>query len=188
MESFGVSLFSIDYNNPLDKNSLWKLNYYHYVKNDVKNIRGIVLSRNPGYASHRYPIMWSGKTKVNWNTLNLLPRYNLQGYNIGVSFIAHPIGGYSGGIEEDELYLRYIQFACFSPIFLLASEGGKYYKREPWKWNPIIEEHIIEYMKLRYRLIPYLYSESYDYDGDGIVTINDLVIAGIDVNKKYRIS
>lgn len=32
------------------------------------------------------------------------------------------------------------------------------------------------------------YSESYDYDEDGIVTINDLVIAGIDVNKKYRIS
>ena len=57
-------------------------------------------------------------------------RYNLQGYNIGVSYIAHPIGGYKGGIEEDELYLRYMQFACFSPIFLLASEGGKYYKRE----------------------------------------------------------
>ena len=115
--------------------------------------------------------MWSGKTKVNWTTLNLLPRYNLQGYNIGVSFIAHPIGGYAGGIEEDELYLRYIQFACFSPIFLLASEGGKYYKREPWKWNPIIENHIVNYMQLRYKLIPYLYSESYNYHktGHGII-------------------
>ena len=51
--------------------------------------------------------------------------------------------GYQGGIEEDELYLRYIQFACFSPIFLLASEGGKYYKREPWKWNTIIQNHLL---------------------------------------------
>ena len=171
LEGSGVGVFSIDYNNPLDKVNLWKLNHYHYGRNEVRNQRGLILSRNPGIASHRYPIMWSGKTKVNWTTLNLLPRYNLQGYNIGVSFIAHPIGGYSGGIEEDELYLRYIEFACFSPIFLIASEGGKYYKREPWKWNTIIKNHIIFYMNLRYRLIPYLYSESYNYHktGHGII-------------------
>lgn len=167
LEYLGVNIFSIDYNNPLDKINLWKLNHYHYGRNEVRKARGLVLSRNPGIASHRYPVMWSGKTKVNWTTLNLLPRYNLQGYNIGVSFIAHPIGGYSGGLEEDELYLRYIQFACFSPIFLLASEGGKYYKREPWKWNTIIENHIISYMNLRYKLIPYLYSESYNYHKTG---------------------
>ena len=171
LESLGVSIFSIDYNNPLDKINLWKLNHYHYGRNELRNQRGLILSRNSGFASHRYPIIWSGKTKVNWTTLNLLPRYNLQGYNIGVSFIAHPIGGYSGGIEEDELYLRYIQFACFSPIFLLASEGGKYYKREPWKWNSIIQNHITYYMNLRYKLIPYLYSESYNYHktGHGII-------------------
>jgi len=171
LELNGVNIFSIDYNNPLDKINLWKLNHYHYGRNEVKNQRGLILSRNSGFASHRYPIMWSGKTKVNWSTLNLLPRYNLQGYNIGVSFIAHPIGGYRGGIEEDELYLRYIQFACFSPIFLLASDGGKYYKREPWKWNKIIENHIVSYMNLRYKLIPYLYSESYNYHktGHGII-------------------
>jgi len=171
LEALGTSIFSIDYNNPLDKINLWKLNHYHYIRNEEKNQRGLILSRNPNFSSHRYPIMWSGKTKVNWKTLNLLPRYNLQGYNIGVSFIAHPIGGYSDGIEEDELYLRYIQFACFSPIFLLASEGGKYYKREPWKWNTIIQNHITYYMNLRYKLIPYIYSESYNYHktGHGII-------------------
>lgn len=171
LESLGVSIFSIDYKNPLDKITLWKFNHYHHGRNEIKNQRGIVLSRNSGYASHRYPIIWSGKTKVNWTTLNLLPRYNLQGYNMGISFIAHPIGGYEGGIEEDEFYLRYIQFACFSPIFLLASEGGKYYKREPWKWNSIIQNHITFYMNLRYKLIPYLYSESYNYHktGHGII-------------------
>lgn len=171
LESLGVDIFSIDYNNPIDRINLWKFNHYHHGRNDVRNTRGLILSRNSGIASHRYPVVWSGKTLVNWTTLNLLPRYNLQGYNMGLSFIAHPIGGYSGGIEEDELYLRYIQFACFSPIFLLASEGGEYYKREPWKWNSIIEGHIKSYMNLRYRLIPYIYSESYNYHktGRGIV-------------------
>jgi len=171
LDSLGISLYSIDYNNPLDRLGLWKINHYHYGKNEIKNERGLIISRNSGIASHRYPIIWSGKTKVNWTTLNLLPRYNMQGYNMGISFIAHPIGGYYGGIEEEELYLRYIQFACFSPIFLLASEGGEYYKREPWKWNSIIKGHIISYINLRYKLIPYLYSESYNYHktGKGII-------------------
>ena len=38
--------------------------------------------------------------------------------------------GYYEGIENAELYLRYIQFGVFNPIFILASEGGKYYKRD----------------------------------------------------------
>lgn len=169
--SQGVNIFSIDYNNPKDPMTLWKFNHYHCGLEEIRNRRGLVLSRNSGIASHRYPVLFSGRTIVNWTTLNLLPRYNLQAYNMGLSFIAHPIGGYHGGIEEDELYLRYLQFACFSPIFLLASDKGKYYKREPWKWNPIIEEHITYYMNLRYKLIPYLYSESYQYHqtGHGLV-------------------
>lgn len=163
----GIDIFSIDYKNSNDKINLWKLDHYHSGAMVMRGKRNLTLTRNHGISMHRYPIMWSGKTKVNFHTLNLLPRYNLQGYNVGVSFIAHPIGGYSGGIEEDELYLRYIEFACFSPIFLLASEGGLYYKREPWKWNYILKEHIRYYMNLRYKLIPYLYSESYKYHKEG---------------------
>ena len=163
----GVGIFSIDYNKETDKNNLWKLDHYHTGMMVMKDKRNLTLTRNHNISIHRYPIIWSGKTKVDFHTLNLLPRYNLQGYNIGVSFIAHPIGGYSGGIEEDELYLRYIEFATFSPIFLLASEGGIYYKREPWKWNYILKEHITKYINLRYKLIPYLYSESYKYHKEG---------------------
>ena len=171
LEQNGVKLFSIDYNNPQDRLGLWKFNHYHFGKSVLRNERGLVLSRNSSIASHRYPVIFSGKTLVNWTTLNLLPRYNLQAYNIGVSFIAHPIGGYTGGIEEEELYLRYIEFSCFSPIFMLASEGGKYYKRELWKWNPITRNTIIKYMNLRYKLIPYIYTESYYYHqtGEGLI-------------------
>ncbi len=169
--NLGIEIFSINYNNRLDKENLWKLDHYHSGNLKMKGKRTIILSRNHNIAMHRYPIMWSGKTKVNWNILNLLPRYNLQGYNMGISYIAHPIGGYYGGNEDDELYLRYIQFACFSPIFLMASEKGQYYKREPWKWNYILRSHITFYINLRYKLIPYLYSESYRYhkDGKGLV-------------------
>ena len=136
--------------------------------------RGIILSRNPGIAPHRYPIIYSGKTRVSWETLNFLAIYNNSAANMGVSWQAHAIGGYYGGIEDDELYLRYIQFGVFNPIFILASDAGKYYKREPWKWNQINLNVIKEYMQLRNKLIPYIYNESYLYHKCGIPLIQPL--------------
>ncbi len=64
-----------------------------------------------------------------------------------------------------------MQFACFSPIFLLASEGGKYYKESHGNGALLLKKNIEYYMNLRYKLIPYLYSEGYNYHitGHGIV-------------------
>jgi alpha-glucosidase (family GH31 glycosyl hydrolase) len=171
----GINIFNLDYNNPNDKNNLALLNHYHYVAGETMlNQRGITMCRNTGISMHRYPIIFSGKTKVDFNTLNILPFYNASASNMGISFIAHPIGGYYGGIEDDELYLRYVQFGTFSPIFLLSSEGGKYYKREPWRWNESLREITKKYMNLRMQLIPYLYTESYIYHKSGSPLIQPL--------------
>ena len=169
----GITLFNIDYNNPTDKDGLFLLNHYHYVIANMQQ-RGIILSRNPGIAPHRYPIIYSGKTKVSWDTLNSLATYNNSAANLGVTWQAHAIGGYYGGIEDNELYLRYIQFGVFNPIFILSSDSGKYYKREPWKWNQLILNVIEEYMQLRNKLVPYIYSESYIYHKCGVPLIQPL--------------
>lgn len=159
-----VDLFYIDYNNRNDLNTLYLFNHYHYVDMIVnQNKRGVILSRNSKISSHRYPIIFTGKTIVDWNTLNSLPEYTLSASNNGVSFVAHAIGGYYKGVEQEELYMRYIQYATFSPFLILSSEGGKYYKREPWKWNNLRLSVIREYMQLRNKLIPYIYTESYNY-------------------------
>jgi len=160
----GVDIFNIDYNNIKDKKGLWLFNHYHYVDNIVnKNKRALILSRNTKMATHRYPITYTGKTKVDWNTLSILPLYNMSASNCGVSFVAYAVGGYYNGVEQDELYIRYIQFATFSPFLILSSDEGKYYKREPWKWDSLRLSVIKEYMQLRNRLIPYIYTESYNY-------------------------
>ena len=169
----GVNLFNIDYNNSSDIDGTYLLNHYHYVVANL-NQRGIILSRNPGIAPHRYPIIFSGKTKVSWKTLNFLPSYNNSAANLGVTWQAHAIGGYHGGIEDNELYLRYIQFGVFNSIFILSSDEGKYYKREPWKWNHLILNVIEDYMNLRNKLVPYIYNESYIYHKYGVPLIQPL--------------
>jgi len=164
LSNMGVDLFNIDYNNINDRNNLWLFNHYHYVDEILtRNKRGVILSRNSKMATHRYPIVYTGKTIVDWNTLNALPLYNMSAANNGISFVAHAIGGYYKGVEQEELFMRYIQFATFSPFLILAGDEGKYYKREPWKWNSLRLSVIKEYMRLRNKLIPYIYTESYNY-------------------------
>ena len=173
--SSGVSIFNLDYNNIKDKNNLQVFNHFHYVATEMMiNQRGITVCRNTGISMHRYPIIFSGKTKVDFATLNVIPFYNASASNMGLSWIAHPLGGYYGGIEDDELYLRYIQLGTFSPIFLLSSDGGKYYKREPWKWNESVKDIIKKYMNLRNKLIPYLYTEAYIYHKSGSPLVQPL--------------
>ena len=171
----GVDIFNIDYNNPQDKVSLALLNHYHYANESLAlNKRSIVLTRNHNIAIHRYGIVKTGKTNVDWNTLAILPRFISSASNIGVSYVATAIGGYYNGIEDFELFIRYIQFGVFSPMLILASDDGKYYRREPWRWNIAQREIIKKYLVLRNKLIPYFYTEAYIYHKSGSPIIQPL--------------
>ena len=169
----GIKIFNIDYNNPQDLPGLFLLNHYHYAAANMHE-RGVILSRNPGIAPHRYPIIYSGRTRVSWDTLKILPTYNNSAANLGVSWHAHATGGYYGGLEDDELYMRYVQFGVFSPIFILSSDAGKFYKREPWRWNQVCLSVIRDYMQLRNKLIPYIYNEGYKYHKYGVPLVQPL--------------
>lgn len=164
LDKKGVDLYYLDYDNKADLNTLELFNHYHITDSLAnKNKRGIVLSRNSKIATHRYPITYTGKTLVDWNTLNILPQYLMSASNSGVSFVAYAVGGYHQGVEQEELYMRYIQLATFSPFLILASDSGKYYKREPWKWSSLRLSVIREYMQFRNKLVPYIYTESFNY-------------------------
>ena len=175
LEDKGVDFFFIDYSNQKDLSTLRALTRYHF--EDFKKTpekRGLVLAKNGLVAAHKYPVMYSGKTLVSWETLNVLPYFNSMGSNKGLSWWSHDIGGYEFGMEEALLYIRYIELACFSPIFRLSSKRGKYYKREPWKWDVKTQNIVATYCELRHRLIPYLYTEGYKYHQTGLPLIEPL--------------
>ena len=164
LTNIGVDYFSL---NSLDKNNLERLSilkhylYYDGYRNEFK--RPLISAYNYMTASHRYPILYGGKSDVSWDTLKKIPSFNAAASNIGVSFFSHDIGGTSGGIEDNELFIRFVQLGVFSPVLRLGSEEGKYYKREPWKWGLKSRTISIDFLNLRHRLIPYLYTESYKY-------------------------
>lgn len=173
LESLGVDLFWNDYNSK-DKNQLYYLQdlmYRDYLRN---NKRPLLLMRNSTIAAHRYSILYSGKTCINWQTLKMLPFYNSNSANIGISWWSHDVAGSFNGIEDSDFYLRSLQFSVFSPILRFNVEEGRYYKREPWKWDIVTSNIATYYLQLRHKLIPYLYSEAYRYHKDGACLIKPL--------------
>ena len=150
----GVDSFYVDYNNINDKVFLSKLvNYIYLYSSNISLKRSFIIGRNHGFAVHKNMVVFVGNTHVDWNTLEVLPRYFSQASNSGISFVGAPIGGFYGGVEDFELYIRYIQLGVFSSLMVLASDYCKYYRREPWRWGTSEKEMIKKYLKQQYLII-----------------------------------
>lgn len=175
LEDLGVDFFWNDYKDLKDLKTMWLLNHYHFYDLTRKQSkRGMLLARNAKVAAHRYPVLYSGETQVSWSNFKLLPFFNLSASNMGVSWWSHDIGGHHGGIEDPELYIRSVQLGTFSPIMRFHSSGGKYYKREPWRWDHRTKEVVNVYLKQRHELMSYLYTEAYKYHKFGKVIFQPL--------------
>ena len=134
------------------------LNHMHYLASRRQGGRGMIFSRFSGYGSQRYPIGFSGDTFITWDSLRFQPCFTATASNVGYGWWSHDIGGHMGGVRDDELTARWIQFGVFSPIFRLHSTDSAFLGREPWRYNKRAELIIEDFMRLRHRLFPYLYA------------------------------
>ena len=175
LKNSGFDLFFLNNfsKNNEERNFILK-HYLYYHKSNEVNKRRLICSYNSLTAPHRYPILYTGKTKVEWDSLKQIPKFNILASNMGVSFLSHDLGGTNDGIEDSELFIRFVQLGVFSPILRLGSDDGKYYKREPWKWDLATSMIVNKFLNIRYKLIPYIYTESYKYHKYGKPLIEPL--------------
>ena len=136
---------------------LWLLNHYHFL-DSVKNGDGLILSRYAGIGSHRYPLGFSGDCIIAWKSLKFQPYFTVNATNVGYTWWSHDIGGHVLGKGRDELYLRWLQFGVFSPINRLHSSSGEFTGKEPWLYRRDVDEIAEDFLRLRHRLLPYLYT------------------------------
>ena len=72
------------------------------------------------------------------------------------------------GVQDDELYLRWLQYGVFSPINRLHSSNSDFMGKEPWKRCHAVSTIAADFLRLRHKLIPYLYSANYQTHTEGI--------------------
>ncbi len=119
--------------------------------------RPYLICRSGAPGVQRYAQTWSGDNRTDWKTL----RYNIR-TGLGMSLsglfnVGHDVGGFSGPRPDPELFVRWVQNGIFHPRFTIHSWNDDGTVNEPWMY-PEVTTHIRAALKLRYRLLPYLYT------------------------------
>lgn len=120
-----------------------------------KDRRFLMFSRSSYIGMHRYGGIWTGDNKSWWSHLllniKMMPSLNMCGF----LYSGADIGGFGDHTSRD-LLLRWLAFGVFTPLMRNHSAAGtreqEFYQFE----GPEDFRHVIG---VRYRLIPYLYSE-----------------------------
>ena len=118
--------------------------------------RPFVVTR-AGYSGiQRYSTMWTGDTLSSWDALALnVPMFTTLGLS-GEPFVGSDVGGFIGR-ANGEFLVRSYQIGFLAPFFRNhhAVDG---YDQEPWRFGKYYEDIIRKYLKLRYQLLPFLYT------------------------------
>ncbi|GAA1652625.1 alpha-xylosidase [Nonomuraea maheshkhaliensis] len=112
----------------------------------------LVWARSSYLGGQRHSAQWGGDTYTSYAAMGSTIRGGLAHGLSGVPFWSHDAGGFTGR-PTDDLYVRWTQFGALSPLLRLHGTTT----REPWEF-PEVEEQAVAALKLRYRLMPYLYS------------------------------
>lgn len=145
--------------------------------------RALILSRD-GYlgVQHNGTIVWSSDIFPTWDTLKRQIPTGLDVAASGLNYWSNDTGGWQylpavhhpahpplldpsdarnnvGGYDDyPELYTRWFEYASFLPIF--RTHGSRHYN-EVWSYGKQAEPILEQYLRLRYELMPYIYSLGY---------------------------
>ena len=117
--------------------------------------RFLMFSRSSYIGMHRYGGIWTGDNKAWWSHLllniKMMPSLNMCGF----LYTGADLGGFGADTTRD-LLLRWLALGVFTPLMRNHAALGTR-EQECYQFENIADfRHIIE---VRYRLIPYLYSE-----------------------------
>ncbi len=115
----------------------------------------VIWARAGWTGSQRYPVHWSGDGVARFEDLACVLRAALSIGLSGFPFYSHDVGGFSGN-PSPELWVRWLQLGAFSSH--VRAHGSP--PREPWEYGEVAEDLTRRYLDLRYRLLPYLWTEA----------------------------
>jgi oligosaccharide 4-alpha-D-glucosyltransferase len=139
-----------------------------------------------GYAgSQRYAIYpWTGDVSRSWGGLQAQMPQMLHMSLSGLAFIHSDAGGFAQGTKDEELYTRWLQMSCFSPILRPHGSG---IPSEPVYFNDTTQQIVRSFMKLRYQLLPYIYTMTYKANTDGIPIVRPMFYEFPDDKETYDV-
>lgn len=147
---------------------------YEGTKALLKDKRPFNLTRSGFSGIQRYAAVWTGDNVANDEHMMLGVRMlNSMGL-AGIAFCGYDVGGFVGDANP-KLFARWISLGAFSPFFRGHSMVNSR-DSEPWSFGEEVEEISRNYIKLRYRLMPYIYSTFFEASQTGMPINRSLAI------------
>jgi alpha-D-xyloside xylohydrolase len=143
--------------------------------------RVCILTRSAFLGQQKYSIInWSGDIGGTWDSYK---RQIVAGLNYSITGLPYwttDIGGffrpgksqYTDSLYQ-ELLTRWFQWGTFNPVFRIH---GYQTETEPWKYGQQVEDNMRKMLNLRYRLLPYIYSEAWQVTKNGSTMMRPLVM------------
>jgi len=157
--------------------------FYNGIRKDLPDQRALILARDAYLgAQHNGAIFWSSDISPTWDAFKRQIPTGLDVTASGIAYFGNDIGGWQGlprehkaahkllidpsdardnvGGYDDypELYVRWYEYGVFQPNF--RTHGTRKYN-EVWSYGKQAEPILEKYLRLRYTLIPYIYSSAY---------------------------
>jgi alpha-D-xyloside xylohydrolase len=180
---------------------------YEGQRSTTSDKRVYILTRSAFAGIQRYGASyWTGDVSANWEEFREQIPAGINFCMTGIPYWTTDIAGYfikhepgwwfsNGSFEKGqqdsgflELYTRWFQFAAFCPLF---RAHGWDFPREPWAFgNPGSQtyETLLKFTNLRYRLIPYIYSQAWKVASENYTLMRGLIFDFMSDSATYNIN
>lgn len=138
----------------------WAKLVYDGYRDDFPSQRPFILMRAGYSGSQRFGMIpWSGDVGRSWGGLQSQPEIALQMGIQGMGYMHSDLGGFAGDNIDDELYVRWLQYGVFQPVFRPHAQESV--PAEAVFRKPEVKALAKEAIELRYRMLPYNYTLSF---------------------------
>jgi alpha-D-xyloside xylohydrolase len=154
---------------------------YEGQRKTTSDKRVCILTRSAFLGQQKYGMInWSGDVGGTWDSFRRQIVAGLDYTITGLPYWTTDIGGFfrpgkSQYTDEkyQELLTRWFQWGAFNPIFRIH---GYQTETEPWKYGQQVEDNMRKMLNLRYRLLPYIYSQAWQITKNGSTMMRPLVM------------
>lgn len=157
---------------------------YHKTIWNVLGADGILFARSGFTGTQAFPGDWAGDNEPNFGVENGLPSVIVAGLSAAMSGFAiwgHDIGGYQNTnfspVSPANLFMRWSQFGCFSPIMQMHRQVNPNDLRQyPWGYGQAALDNYRFFARLHTQLFPYLYTYAGQASMTGLPILRPLIL------------
>jgi oligosaccharide 4-alpha-D-glucosyltransferase len=153
---------------------IWAQLVYENQVRRFPDMRPLIMMRSGFAGTQRYGMVpWTGDVSRSWGGLKPQVELSLQMGLLGLAYTHSDLGGFAGGEAFDkEMYVRWLQYGVFQPVY--RPHAQEEIPAEPVFHDRETRRIVGDYIRLRYRMLPYIYTLAWENSTTGMPLMRPL--------------